>query len=155
MSIDITNIPEQIRALKRRVREQCPDITERFQEVEALLAEEIAAIESAAQLGKSLIPDLCYTEIVENRVEDTTIEAVKRRGAVVVRRVFAGEQASGWYDELKSYLEDNGYYEQGDPGLDQCFSDLNPAAHRSARCTGLSRRWWPVRAKPWRKPGRF
>ncbi len=124
MSIDTTNIPEQIRTLKRRVREQCPDITERFQEVEALLAEEVTAIESAAQRGESLIPELSYAEIVENRVEDKTIEAVKRRGAVVVRGVFAGEQASGWYDELKSYLEENGYYEQDDLGLDQYFSDL-------------------------------
>ncbi len=47
MSINTTNIPEQIRALKRRVREQCPDVTERFREVEALVAEEVAAIEAA------------------------------------------------------------------------------------------------------------
>ena len=50
MSINTTNIPEQIRALKRRVREQCPDVTERFREVEALVAE-LRAVPGLADLA--------------------------------------------------------------------------------------------------------
>ena len=124
MSINTTNIPEQIRALKRRVREQCPDVTERFQEVEALVAEEVAAIEAASQRGESVIPEIAFSDLAENRVSNETVTAVKRRGAVVLRGVFARGQASDWYDKLGSYLADNGYYEQDDPGLDQYFSDL-------------------------------
>ena len=44
MSIDTTNIPEQIIALKRRIHEQCPNITEHFRELETILAEEINSI---------------------------------------------------------------------------------------------------------------
>ena len=44
MSIDTTNIPEQIIALKRRIHEQCPNITEHFRELETILAEEIDSI---------------------------------------------------------------------------------------------------------------
>ena len=124
MSIDTTNIPEQIRALKRRVREQCPDVAERFREVEALVAEEVANIEAATQRGESVIPETAFSDIAENRVSNEAIKAVKRRGAVVVRGVFAREQASGWYDELEEYLADNGYFEQEDSGLDRYFSDL-------------------------------
>ncbi len=124
MSINTDNIPEQIRALKRRVREQCPYIAECFQEVEALISEEVEQIETATQRGESVIPELPFTEIAENRVKDATIAAIKRRGAVVVRGVFAQEQATGWFGELERYLADNRYYEQDDPGLDQYFSDL-------------------------------
>ena len=49
MSIDTTNIPEQIIALKRRIHEQCPNMTEHFRELETILAEEIDSIESAGQ----------------------------------------------------------------------------------------------------------
>ena len=48
MSIDTTNIPEQIIALKRRIHEQCPNITEHFRELETILAEEIDSIEPPA-----------------------------------------------------------------------------------------------------------
>ena len=85
MSIDTTNIPEQIRALKRQVREQCPDVNERFREVEALVAEEVANIEAATQRGESVIPETAFSDIAENRVSNEAIKAVKRRGAVVVR----------------------------------------------------------------------
>ena len=44
MSIDTTKIPEQIIALKRRIHEQCPNITEHFRELETILAEEIDSI---------------------------------------------------------------------------------------------------------------
>ena len=124
MSIDTTNIPEQIRTLKRRVREQCPDMKEHFRELESLLAKEISTIEAANISGESVIPEIAFSDITKNRVDNTTIEAVKRRGAVVVRGVFTQEKASGWYGELESYLDNNGYYEQDNPELDHYFSDL-------------------------------
>lgn len=130
MSINTTNIPEQICELKRRIREQCPEITENFKEVESMLAEEIASIESASQRGDSVIPEIAYSDITENKVDKTTIEDVKRRGAVVVRNVFTQEKASGWYRELENYLDKNGYYEQDDPELDQYFSELKSDRHQ-------------------------
>ena len=80
MSIDTTNIPEQIRTLKRRVREQCPDMKEHFRELESLLAKEISTIEAANISGESVIPEIAFSDITKNRVDNTTIEAVKRSG---------------------------------------------------------------------------
>ena len=124
MSIDTTNIPEQIIALKHRIHEQCPNITEHFRELETILAEEIDSIESASKRGESIIPEIAFSDIVASQVDDTTIKAVKRRGAVVVRGVFTKKKASWWYEELERYLETNGYFEQDDPELDHYFSDL-------------------------------
>ena len=101
MSIDTTNIPEQIIALKHRIHEQCPNITEHFRELETILAEEIDSIESASKRGESVIPEIAFSDIVANQVDDTTIKAVKRRGAVVVRGVFTKKKASWWYEELE------------------------------------------------------
>ena len=107
MSIDTTNIPEQIIALKRRIHEQCRNIKEHFRELETILEEEIDSIESASKRGESVIPEIAFSDIVANQVDDTAIKAVKRRGAVVVRGVFTKEKASWWYEELERYLETN------------------------------------------------
>ena len=124
MSIDTTNIPEQIIALKSRIHKQCPNITEYFIKIETILAEEIESIESANKRGESVIPEIAFSDIVANQVDDTTIKAVKRRGAVVVRNVFTKEKASLWNKEFERYLETNGYFEQYDSDLDHYFSDL-------------------------------
>ena len=124
MSIDTINIPEQIIALKSRIHEQCPNITEHFREIETILAEEIESIEFASKRGESVIPEIAFSDIVANQVDDTKIKAIKRRGAAVVRNVFTKEKASLWNKEFERYLETNGYYEQDDSDLDHYFSDL-------------------------------
>ena len=108
MSIDTTNIPEQIIALKRRIHEQCPNITEHFRELETILAEEIDSIESASKRGESVIPEIAFSDIVANQVDDTTIKAVKRRGAVVVRGVLLKKRHHGGMKNLKDILKPMG-----------------------------------------------
>ena len=51
MSIDTSNIQEQICRLKHTVNMNCPDIMERFNEVEARVSEDIKAIESSKKKG--------------------------------------------------------------------------------------------------------
>ena len=38
--------------------------------------------------------------------------------------MFFQENSEEWYKQLKNYIDQNGYYEQDDPGLDNYFSDL-------------------------------
>ena len=52
MSIDTSNIQEQICRLKHTVNKNCPDIMERFNEVEARVAEDIRTIEYSKKKGK-------------------------------------------------------------------------------------------------------
>ncbi|MBC8257434.1 MAG: DUF1479 domain-containing protein [SAR324 cluster bacterium] len=124
MSIDTTNLVEQIIALKRRIHKQCPNLKTQFKELEAVLSKEIDSIQVTKEKGDSIIPEINFSDIVNNHVNDSTIRAVKRRGCTIVRNVFSDNQASRWYEELESYLETNGFYYQKDPELDNYFSDL-------------------------------
>ena len=124
MSIDTTNIQEQICRLKHTVNKNCPDIMERFNDIEARLSEDIRTIESSIQNGNSVIPEIMYSDIVKNKVDNKTIKSVRRHGTVLVRNVFSREKSEEWFNQLNHYLNQNGYYEQDDPGLDNYFSDL-------------------------------
>tara|TARA_Y100001949_G_scaffold58119_1_gene48948 strand:- start:95 stop:1270 length:1176 start_codon:yes stop_codon:yes gene_type:complete len=97
---------------------------ERFREIEARVSEDIRAIESSIQQGKSVIPEIMYSDIVNNNVDYKTIESLRRHGTVVIRNVFSREKSEEWFNQLNHYLDQNGYYEQDDPGLDNYFSDL-------------------------------
>ena len=51
MSIDTTNIQEQICRLKHNVNINCPDILERFNEIKARISEDIRTNESSKNKG--------------------------------------------------------------------------------------------------------
>ena len=124
MSIDATNIQEQICRLKHTVKKNCPDFIERFRDIEAKVSEDIVTIESCIQHGKSVIPEIIFSDIVKNNVDYKTIESVRRRGTVLIRNVFPRKKSEKWYEQLNHYIDQNGYYDQEDPGLDNYFSDL-------------------------------
>ena len=124
MSMDATNIQEQICRLKHTVNKNCPDINKRFREIEAKVSEDIVTIESCIQHGKPVIPEIMYSDIVNYKVDNKTIESVRRHGTVVIRNVFPRAKSEKWYDQLNHYIDQNGYYDQDDPGLDNYFSDL-------------------------------
>ena len=104
MSIDTTNIQEQICRLKHAVNKDCPDIMERFREIEARVSEDIRAIESSIQQGKSVIPEIMYSDIVNNNVDYKTIESLRRNGTVVIRNVFSREKSEEWFNEASKYI---------------------------------------------------
>ena len=124
MSIDTTNIQEQVCRLKHNVNKNCPDIMERFREIEASISEDIRTIETTKQKGRSVIPEIMYSDIVKNKIDNKTIESVKRHGTVVIKNVFAQEKSEEWFNQLNQYLDQNCYYDQDDPELDNYFSDL-------------------------------
>ena len=124
MSIDTSNIQEKICRLKRTVNKTCPDILERFREIEARVSEDIRTIESSKKKGKSVIPEIMFSDIVKNKVDYKAIKSVRRHGTVLVRNVFPLEKSEEWFHQLDQYLDQNGYFEQDDPGLDNYFSDL-------------------------------
>ena len=70
MSIDTSNIQEQICRLKHTVNTNCPDIMERFNEVEARVSEDIRTIESSKNKGESVIPEIMYSDILINKNYD-------------------------------------------------------------------------------------
>ena len=124
MNIDSTNIQEQICRLKNTLNKNCPDTKDRFREIETRVAEDIKTIESYNDKGKSVIPEIIFSDIVKNQVDNKTIESIRRCGTVIIKNVFPREISEEWYNQLNNYLDQNGYYEQDDPGLDNYFSDL-------------------------------
>ena len=110
MSIDTTNIQEQICRLKHTVNKNCPDIMERFNEIEARVSEDIRTIESSKKIGKSVIPEIMFSDIVKNKVDYKAIKSVRRHGTVLVRNVFPLEKSEEWFNQLNQYLDQNGYY---------------------------------------------
>ncbi len=124
MSIDTTNIQDQICRLKHSVNKNFTDINKRFSEIEAIVKEEIKIIESYKNKGESVIPEIIFSDILKNKVDNKTVQLLRRHGAVVIRNVFPRKKSEKWYNQLYSYLGQNGYYEQNDPGLDNYFSDL-------------------------------
>ena len=124
MSIDTTNIQEQICRLKHTVNKNFPDTKERFKDIEAKVTEDIKTIEYYNKKGKSVIPEIIYSDIAKNKVDYKTIESIRHHGAVVIRNVFSQEKSVEWYNQLNSYLDQNCYYDQDEPGLDNYFSDL-------------------------------
>ena len=94
MSFDSKNIQEQICSLKYAVKKDCIDIMDRFREIEARVAEDIKTIEEYKDKGKSVIPEINFSDIVKNKIDNKTIKSVRRHGTVIIKNVFSKEKSS-------------------------------------------------------------
>jgi hypothetical protein len=125
MTIDTTRLAETIVATKERLRARLPDRERIFGEVEAHIRREVERVCDLRERGAAVVPEIEYRAIAEGRVSADQAAAVKRSGAVVVRRVFPRRQAEAWNEELGDYINRNGYYDtEVDPTLDTYFSTL-------------------------------
>jgi hypothetical protein len=128
MTIDTGQLAETIVAAKRTLRSRLPNYAEVFAEVEEHIRGEAEDIRATVARGESVIPELDYGAVAGGRVGPAERQEIRRRGTVVVRRVFPREQAEAWNEELGEYVAGNGYYEaETDPTLDQYFSTLASA----------------------------
>ena len=84
MNIDTTNIQEQICRLKYTINKSYPDTKDRFRKIEARVTEDIKTIESYNNKGESVIPEIIFSDIVKNKVDNKTIESIRRCGTVTV-----------------------------------------------------------------------
>jgi|SRR5262245_5958553 len=128
MSINAQQLTETIIATKHLLRSQLPGYASVFTEVEGHIRREVETIQNMCAHGEAVIPELDYAVIAAGRVSAAQKREIKRRGAVVVRRVFTRAQATAWNEELGEYLLRNGYYvTELDPTLDQYFTTLESA----------------------------
>lgn len=79
--------------------------------------------------NRNVVPELSYDSIRNNKVSSEDIKQIRQRGCLIVRGVFAREQAESWNCELGEYLDDNHYYDKAKEkaGLDNYFGDLKDA----------------------------
>ncbi|BAN27267.1 DUF1479 domain-containing protein [Caballeronia insecticola] len=103
----IDDLPAAIREAKRALRAALPNYREVFKEVERDIARQAARIADERARGDAVIPELRYADIADARVAQHTVDAIRERGACVVRGVFAPERAAAWDREIADYVETN------------------------------------------------
>ena len=128
MPLDPAKLAESIVAAKMQLRSQLPRYAAAFADVEVHVRREVDDIRVRTARGESVIPQVTYRDIASGRVNAATLQAIRRRGAAVVRQVFPRAQAEEWNSEIGNYITANGYYEtRVDRTLDQYFSVLKSA----------------------------
>lgn len=112
MTLEIDNIPEAIRTVKRELRRALPNYAAVFRDVEAEMRRKVAQIVKERESGEEAIPTVRYSEIAHGAVSPAAVAKIKDRGACIIRGVFAAEQARAWDDEIGRYVEENGLDEK-------------------------------------------
>ena len=105
------------------------DIAKHFDNVRDELRHSVDIVAGAHAKGEAVVPEVSYAAVADNRVSSSDIEAIRKRGCVIVRGVFDHAQAAEWNDELGTYLQTNNYIERAKEkaGLDNYFGDLKDA----------------------------
>lgn len=103
----IDDLPAAIREAKRTLRAALPNYREVFAEVEQDIARQAARIAEERARGENVIPEVRYADIAEARVSQHAVDAIRERGACVVRGVFAPERVDAWDRQIADYVETN------------------------------------------------
>jgi len=128
MAFEIKDLPEEIRAIKKNLREALPNHAAIFAEVEAEMKQRVATIVQERDAGEDVIPTLQYADIEAGKVSPERIAKIKERGACVIRQTFPAEQARAWDDEIAWYVEENGLTAKlAHAAVDNYFGDLKSA----------------------------
>src|SRR4051812_43207620 len=109
------DLPAAIReikaALRARIAASGRTVQEVFTVVEQAVEAEVTDIVAARERGEEVWPVIDYADIEANTVPATQVEALRRRGCLVVRGHFPREQALAWDQGIVDYTERNGFFE--------------------------------------------
>jgi hypothetical protein len=108
MELVIGDLSQAIRQSKKALREAPPNHAEVFRQVEAEMRRRVNTIVEERANGQEVIPIVRYSDVEAGGVPAEMIAKIKDRGACVVRRTFAPEQADAWDREIAAYVEENG-----------------------------------------------
>jgi len=108
MELVIENLSQEIRQSKKALREALPNHAEVFRQVEAEMRRRVNTIVKEREAGQEVIPIVQYSDVEAGAVPPELIARIKDRGACVIRRTFAPEQADAWDREIAAYVDENG-----------------------------------------------
>jgi hypothetical protein len=108
MEFVIENLPQAIRQTKKTLREDLPNHSEVFRQVEAEMRRRVNIIVKEREAGQEVIPIVQYSDVEAGAVPLELIAKIKDRGACVIRRTFAPAQADAWDREIAAYVDGNG-----------------------------------------------
>jgi hypothetical protein len=128
MPLEIENLPEATREVKRALRKALPNYREIFHEIEVDIRRQVREIVTDRVSGNPVIPVLHYADVAAGQVSPELTAQIKTRGACVIRGVFDPAQARAWDDEIAAYVQDNHLDERlANAAEDKYFGSLDSA----------------------------
>jgi hypothetical protein len=127
MNLEIDDIPAAITASKRKLRAAGAKLETAFAGMNDAMLREIDDIRRVAEAGGTVIPEVEYADIADRGFSDADTSWIRRRGCLVVRNTFPRALAEEWNERVGEYIDELGYLEQPDKGLDNYFSSLQDA----------------------------
>ena len=109
-----TDLANQIAAFKRSLTDRNHALRHAFIDIQGHIKAEADAIQADQAAGRAVIPEIAYATVRDDKVSDATRQAIRRRGAVIVRGVVSESQATDWNAEIIAYAERNGFYAQAE-----------------------------------------
>ncbi len=105
------------------------DLEKAFLTVRDTLRTAVDEVVDAQARTAAVVPEISYAAVRDNKVSKSDIAAIRQRGCVIIKNVFARQQAEDWNSELGDYLESNDYlaHAKEKAGLDDYFGDLQDA----------------------------
>lgn len=100
-----------IRQMKQELRAQIGDVQQVFNRLSEQIATRVADINALKTQGKSVWPQIAYSDIAQGKVSEAQRALIKRRGCAVIKGHFPREQALGWDRAMLDYLDQNHFDE--------------------------------------------
>lgn len=121
----MNDVPRGVTETQRALRANVPDLAGRFHRLSEALADEVSAIR-AEQAAGGAVPEINFADLAAGRVSAEQVARIKRRGCIVVRRVFDPSQVNDWNAQASRYIDEVRYLERmkDKAGLDKYFSTL-------------------------------
>ncbi len=112
MNLNIDALPQEIRAVKQRLRKDLPHYKAVFAQLENEIKSQIEAILSERARGENPVPQIYADDIIHNRVSEQQKALIRQRGCCTVKGVFPQSQARAWNEEIGRYLDENDFIEK-------------------------------------------
>jgi len=121
----MNDVPAAVRDSQRQLRRDVHDLPGRFARLSEALEAEVAAIR-AEQAQGGAVPELHYRDVAAGKVTAAQMAHIKRRGCVVIRRVFDPDVVGAWNEAIGRYIDAVQYLQRmpQKAGLDKYFSAL-------------------------------
>ncbi|WP_373964141.1 DUF1479 domain-containing protein [Kosakonia sacchari] len=106
-----TDHKASIRQMKQELRAQIGDVQQVFNRLSEQIAARVADINALKAQGKSVWPQIAYSDIAQGKVSEAQLALIKQRGCAVIKGHFPREQALGWDRSMLDYLDQNHFDE--------------------------------------------
>ena len=118
-------VSDYIQMTKKHLRAK-QDVSASFNAIRDHVMKNIEVIRDNADKNRPNIPEVKFSDLQSGSVSDSSVEAIKAAGTVIVRGVFPRSQAEDWNAELGEYISSNDYVTKSKEkaGLDKYFSAL-------------------------------